>query len=72
MLREVFANLLTSFQPPGAEGYRVPRQAEAAEEEQGTMGRIKSSIKSMYDSTVNTAMGYVESIKGLKVEEKAA
>lgn len=60
------------FQPPDAEGYRMPRQAEVVEEEQGTMNRLKSSIKSMYDSTVNTAVGYVESIKGLKFEEKAA
>lgn len=53
----------------------MPRQAapEAElEEEQGTMARIKSSIKSVYDSTVNTAMDYVESIKGMKFEEKAA
>lgn len=51
----------------------MPRQADsAAEEEQGTMNRIKSSIKSMYDSTVNTAMDYVEGIKGMKFEEKAA
>lgn len=64
---------MTPFQPPDAEGYRMPRQADsAADSEQGTMNRIKSSIKSMYDSTVNTAMDYVEGIKGMKFEEKAA
>lgn len=49
----------------------MPRQAEMAEEEQGSMDRIKSSMKTMYDSAVNTAVGYMESIKGLKIEEKA-
>ncbi|XP_068592491.1 apolipoprotein C-II [Cebidichthys violaceus] len=52
-----------------AESSRIPRQVE--EEEQGTLTRITESIKSYYDNAVNTASGYLENIKGLKLEEKA-
>ncbi|XP_040900679.1 apolipoprotein C-II [Toxotes jaculatrix] len=51
-----------------AESFRVPRQAE---EEEGTLTKITSKVKSLYDSTVDTANGYLESIRGLKLEEKA-
>lgn len=54
-----------------AESFRVPRQAEEAQEEQGTITKITNTIKSLYDSAVDTACGYVESVKGLKLEEKA-
>lgn len=53
---------------PGAESFRVPRQAE---EEQGTLTKITDSLRSYYDKAVNTASEYMESIKGLKLEEKA-
>lgn len=52
----------------GAESFRVPRQTE---EEQGALSKIADKFKSFYDSSVNTASGYLESIKGLKLEEKA-
>ncbi|XP_060906203.1 apolipoprotein C-II [Labrus mixtus] len=51
-----------------AESFRMPRQVE---EEQGTITKITGTVKSYYDSTINTARGYLESIKGLKLEEKA-
>ncbi|XP_070691840.1 apolipoprotein C-II [Pempheris klunzingeri] len=51
-----------------AESFRVVRQVE---EEQGTLTKLTGGFKSYYDSAVNTASGYLESIKGLKLEEKA-
>lgn len=53
----------------GAESFRVSRQAE--EEEQGTLSKITDTVKSYYDSALTTASGYLDSIKGLKLEEKA-
>lgn len=52
----------------GAESFRVPRQTD---EEQGTLTKITGTLRSYYDSAVNTASGYMDKIKGLKVEEKA-
>ncbi|KAM4601310.1 apolipoprotein C-II [Polymixia lowei] len=52
-----------------AESFRVPRQT--AEEEEGTLTKITGTIKSYYDYSVDTASGYLEDIKGLKLEEKA-
>ncbi|CAG6014835.1 apolipoprotein C-II isoform 2-T2 [Menidia menidia] len=51
-----------------AESFRVPRQAE---EEAGTLSKLTDAVKSYYDGAVDTVSGYVESIKGLKLEEKA-
>ncbi|XP_026226059.1 apolipoprotein C-II [Anabas testudineus] len=51
-----------------AESFRVPRQVE---EEQGVLGKLTDTVKSYYDSAVNTASGYVETIKSLKLDEKA-
>ncbi|XP_037532096.1 apolipoprotein C-II [Nematolebias whitei] len=51
-----------------AESFRVPRQAE---EEEGTLTKITGTVKSYYDSAVNTVSGYVESLKGLNLDEKA-
>ncbi|TDH11557.1 hypothetical protein EPR50_G00062030, partial [Perca flavescens] len=50
------------------ESFRMPRQAE---EEQGTLTKITGTIRSYYDNVVDVASGYVDSIKGLKLEEKA-
>nr|XP_046256768.1 apolipoprotein C-II [Scatophagus argus] len=52
-----------------AESFRVLRQAE--EEEQGTVTKITSAARSYYNKAVNTASEYLESAKGLKLEEKA-
>lgn len=57
----------------GAESFRMPRQAEAVEEEEevGTLTKVSGTIKSYYNDAVNTASGYLDSIRGLKIEEKA-
>ncbi|XP_039974256.1 apolipoprotein C-II [Xiphias gladius] len=47
-----------------AETFRIPRQAE---EEQGNLTKIRS----LYDSTLSSATDYMNSIRGLKLEEKA-
>lgn len=62
--------ILTSdlFFSAGAESFRVPRQAE---DEEGTLTKITGTVKSYYDSAVNTVSGYVESLKGLNLDEKA-
>lgn len=52
----------------GAESFRVPRQTD---EDQGTVAKVTGTFKTYYDSAVNTASGYLERIKGLKLEEKA-
>ncbi|XP_049439226.1 apolipoprotein C-II [Epinephelus fuscoguttatus] len=56
-----------------AESFRMPRQAEAVEEEEevGTLTKVSGTIKSYYNDAVNTASGYLDSIRGLKIEEKA-
>lgn len=54
---------------PGAESFRMPRQAK--EEEAGTMAKIVDTLKGYYDDTLNTASSYMDSIRGLKLEEKA-
>ncbi|CAJ1062667.1 LOW QUALITY PROTEIN: apolipoprotein C-II [Xyrichtys novacula] len=64
-----------------AESFRMPRQAvedveppvkaeEAVEEEKGTLTKFTDGVKSYYNSAVNTATGYLDSIRGLKLEEK--
>lgn len=52
----------------GAESFRVPRQTD---EEQGTVTRITDAFRSYYNKAVDTASGYLEKIRGLKIEEKA-
>uniref|UniRef100_A0A672FCP8 Apolipoprotein C-II n=1 Tax=Salarias fasciatus TaxID=181472 RepID=A0A672FCP8_SALFA len=49
------------------EGFRLTRQAD---EEKGTFTRFTDGIKSYYNTVVNTASDYVESIRGMKLEEK--
>ncbi|XP_046892568.1 apolipoprotein C-II [Hypomesus transpacificus] len=43
--------------------------SEVAEE--GTLSKISTSVKSYYDSSIDTASGYLDSLRGLKLEEKA-
>ncbi|XP_037642010.1 apolipoprotein C-II [Sebastes umbrosus] len=52
-----------------AESFRMPRQVD--DEQQGTITKLTGTIRSYYDNAVNTASGYLEDIKGLKLEEKA-
>ncbi|XP_061531610.1 apolipoprotein C-II [Phycodurus eques] len=51
-----------------AEGFRMPRQVE--EEEQGLLTTFTNGIKSYYSDVVNTVHDYVDTVKGLKIEEK--
>ncbi|XP_052002871.1 uncharacterized protein LOC127657918 isoform X1 [Xyrauchen texanus] len=51
-----------------AESFRMPRQAE---EEKGTIASVVDTLKFYYDMSVDTASGYVETIKDYKLEEKA-
>ncbi|CAL8359277.1 unnamed protein product [Arctogadus glacialis] len=51
-----------------AESFRMPRQA--VEEEAGSLTKITDTIKSYYDGSVNTASGYIDDIRGMKLEEK--
>ncbi|XP_031709318.1 apolipoprotein C-II [Anarrhichthys ocellatus] len=62
--------VLVALLAVSAESFRMPRQAEE-EQELGTLTKITDGIKSYYDSAVNTASGYLENIKGMKLEEKA-
>merc|ERR1739838_582193 len=39
--------------------------------EAGTMTKMTNAVKYYYSSTVDTATGYLDSIRGLKLEEKA-
>ncbi|KAM8847110.1 apolipoprotein C-II isoform 1-T2 [Synchiropus picturatus] len=52
-----------------AESFRLVRQAE--EEVPGPLTRLTNAFKSTYSNAVDTVSGYVESIKELKLEEKA-
>ncbi|XP_076136054.1 apolipoprotein C-II-like [Alosa pseudoharengus] len=52
----------------GAESFRMPRQTE---EEEGTVATVLVTLKSYYDKGITSASGYLDSIKGMKLEEKA-
>lgn len=52
----------------GVESFRVPRQTD---EEQGTITKITDAFRTYYNKAVDTASGYLEKIRGLKIEEKA-
>ena len=54
--------------PAGAESFRVRRQDT---EEEGTMTLVMDSLKGYYDTTITTASGYLENLKGMRLEEKA-
>ncbi|KAI4884672.1 hypothetical protein NFI96_034280, partial [Prochilodus magdalenae] len=54
-----------------AESFRVLRQVEEETEEKGTVATVIDTLRSYYDQSLNTASGYLDSIKGLKLEEKA-
>ncbi|XP_051722366.1 apolipoprotein C-II [Ctenopharyngodon idella] len=60
--------VLVAFLALGAESFRMPRQAE---EEKGTIATVVDTLKSYYDKSVDAASGYVETLKGYKLEEKA-
>ncbi|XP_056300281.1 apolipoprotein C-II [Pseudoliparis swirei] len=69
MTKLLVVTVLVALLALSAESFRMPR---AVEEEQGTLTKISGSIKSYFDNAVNTASGYLEDIRGMKLEEKAA
>lgn len=69
MTKLLVITVLVALLALSAESFRMPRQV--TEEEPGTLTKISDTVKSYYDSAVNTASGYLEDIKGLKLEEKA-
>ncbi|XP_069393231.1 apolipoprotein C-II [Paralichthys olivaceus] len=68
MMKLLVVAVLVALLALSAESFRVVRQAE---EEQGTLTKITDKVKSLYQGTVDTASGYLDSIRGLKLEEKA-
>ncbi|XP_029593327.1 apolipoprotein C-II-like [Salmo trutta] len=66
-----------------AQSLRLPRQAEEgtpeepvadvaeADGEQGTLEKLTGAVKSYYKTSISTATSWLDSIKGLKLEEKA-
>ncbi|KAJ3598393.1 hypothetical protein NHX12_001903 [Muraenolepis orangiensis] len=52
-----------------AESFRVARQV--LDEEPGTLAKITDTIKTYYGDSVDAATGYIDSIRGMKLEEKA-
>ncbi|KAL7875079.1 hypothetical protein SRHO_G00060490 [Serrasalmus rhombeus] len=55
----------------GVESFLVPVKVEDMHEEKGTVATVIDTLKSYYDQGLNTASGYIENIKELKLEEKA-
>ncbi|KAM4735377.1 apolipoprotein C-II [Anableps anableps] len=68
MNKLLVVTVLVALLALSTESFRLARQVE---EEEGTLTKISGAVKSYYDSAVDTVSGYVESIKGLKLEEKA-
>ncbi|KAL0985038.1 hypothetical protein UPYG_G00152140 [Umbra pygmaea] len=57
-----------------AHGFRLARQADEAapeDEETGTLQMVNSAFKQYYETCVNTASGWLENLKDLKLNEKA-
>ncbi|XP_057691258.1 apolipoprotein C-II [Corythoichthys intestinalis] len=50
------------------EGLRMPRQVD--DEAQGPLTMISETIKSYYSNAVDKVNDYIDTIKGLKIEEK--
>ncbi|XP_056237745.1 apolipoprotein C-II [Seriola aureovittata] len=70
MNKLLVVTVLVALLALSAESFRVPREAQE-EQQQGTLTTIADKVRGLYESTVSTASGYLESVKGLKLEEKA-
>lgn len=68
MNKLLVVTVLLALLAVGAESFRVPRQTD---EEQGTVAKITDTFRSYYNKAVDTASGYLEKIRDLKIEEKA-
>ncbi|KAF3692152.1 Apolipoprotein C-II [Channa argus] len=68
MKKLLVITVLVALLALSAESFRLPRQAP---EEQGTLTKLTDTVRSYYDSAVDTASGYLESIKNMQLKEKA-
>ncbi|CAF95500.1 unnamed protein product [Tetraodon nigroviridis] len=68
MNKLLVCTVLLALLAVGVESFRVPRQTD---EEQGTITKITDAFRTYYNKAVDTASGYLEKIRGLKIEEKA-
>ncbi|KAF7652175.1 hypothetical protein LDENG_00100160 [Lucifuga dentata] len=63
--------VLVALLAVSAESFRMPRQTLEEEEERGTLTKITDAFRSYYETAVDKAIGSLESINSLKLEEKA-
>merc|ERR1712126_108298 len=68
MNKLVIAALAVTLLALSVESSRLPRQVPA--EEKGTLAGITDYVSSYYDESINTLSSYIDSIRGLKLEEK--
>ncbi|XP_034029416.1 apolipoprotein C-II [Thalassophryne amazonica] len=71
MNRLLVVTVLFTLLALGAESFRLPRQVEEEEEQEGTLSVITGTLKSYYNSAVNTASGYVKNIKDMQLDKQA-
>ncbi|KPP59429.1 apolipoprotein C-II-like [Scleropages formosus] len=55
----------------GAESFRVLREVPEPEEEPGPLSTVTNTLWSFVEKSVDTANGWLESLKNLKLDEKA-
>ncbi|XP_047454770.1 apolipoprotein C-II isoform X2 [Mugil cephalus] len=68
MNKLLVVTVLVALLALNAESFRVLRETV---EEPGTLAKVTGTLRSYYDSALSTASGYLDSIKGMKLEEKA-
>ncbi|MCI4374809.1 hypothetical protein PGIGA_G00010180 [Pangasianodon gigas] len=69
MNKLVTVTVLITVLALGVESFRLPREAE--NEEAGPVTFLIDKLRSYYDYSLNIASSYVETIKDLKLDEKA-
>ncbi|KAF7708172.1 apolipoprotein C-II [Silurus meridionalis] len=70
MNKLVIVTVLIAVFTLGAESFRVPRETEEGEEN-GPVTSLFGKLRGYYDYSVNVAGSYVDTIKDLKLDEKA-
>ncbi|XP_058256317.1 apolipoprotein C-II [Hemibagrus wyckioides] len=72
MNKLVIVSVLIALLALGADSFRVPREIEEEEEEEkGPVTMIMDKLKNYYDYSLGVAGSYVDTIKELKLDEKA-
>ncbi|XP_026800588.1 apolipoprotein C-II [Pangasianodon hypophthalmus] len=69
MNKLVIVTVLITVLALGVESFRLPREAE--NEEAGPVTFVIDKLRSYYDYSLDIAGSYVETIKDLKLDEKA-